>query len=397
MLQILRSNLHPGGPPAPCLLLVVTEDWYFLSHRLALARAARAAGMRVVVATGAGERGSEITAAGLEHRVFALERGGIAPGRELTAIFELGCLMRSVRPDIVHLVAAKPITYGNIAAALTGRPPVLSAVAGLGYMYLGGGLGRDLLRAAYEHTFRSLVRPRRSARVLVQNADDAALLLQRGMARADQLLTIVGSGVDVERFAFQPEPEQGPLVILCHTRMLWDKGLAELLEACRLLRAGGVEGFTLRLVGDPDPKNPAAIPRATLEHWARNGQAEWLGRRTDIPQQLERAHIACLPSYREGAPLSLLEAAAAGRPIVTTDVPGCREVVRHEDNGLLVAARDPQGLAAALARLLGDAAERRRMGERGRARAEQEFAATVVNQRIIETYGAMLQEHRSAR
>jgi glycosyltransferase involved in cell wall biosynthesis len=373
------------------LLLVVTEDWYFLSHRLGLARAARSAGLRVVVATGPGERGSEIRAAGLEHRVFALERGGIASRRELRALFELGRLMRSLRPDIVHLVAAKPIMYGNIAAALTGRPPVVSAVAGLGYLYLGEGTGRRLLRAAYERTFRILVKPRRSARVLVQNADDAALLLQRGMARADQLLTVVGAGVDVERFAFRPEPEQGPIVILCHTRMLWDKGLGELVEACRLLRERAAHDFVLRLVGDPDPKNPAAIPRETLEGWARTEQVEWLGRRADIPLQLERAHIACLPSYREGAPLSLLEAAAAGRAIVTTDVPGCREVVRHEDNGLLVAARDAQSLAAALGRLIGNADERRRMGRRGRERAELEFAAGVVNTRIIETYRAMLQ------
>jgi glycosyltransferase involved in cell wall biosynthesis len=370
--------------------LVVTEDWYFLSHRLQLARTAATQGMRVVVATAPGRRSAEITDAGLEHETFPLERRGLDPRRELRALLELSRIIRRVRPDLIHLVAAKPIMYGNIAAWWTGRAPVLSAVAGLGYLYLGDGLGRSLQRAAYEGTFRALVRPRRNARVLVQNSEDAELLVRRRMVRAEQLVTIVGSGVNIERFAPHPEPEQGPVVVLCHTRMLWDKGVGELVEACRLMRRRGAPDFVLRLVGEPDPKNPAAIPSGTLEGWARDGLAEWLGRRDDIPEQLRRAHIACLPSYREGAPLSLLEAAAAARPIVTTDVAGCREVVRHGDGGLLVPVRDAATLASALERLIRDPAERRRMGLVGRARAESEFSSNVVDARIIQTYRSML-------
>jgi glycosyltransferase involved in cell wall biosynthesis len=380
----------------PSLLLVVTEDWYFLSHRLALARAAIQSGLRVVVATGAGERGPEIAAQGIEHRTLSLSRSGIHPVRELLAMNGLRQLMLELRPSIVHLVAAKPIVYGNVAASLAGGPPVLNAVAGLGYLYLGEGLKRRALRAAYEQTFRRFVRPRTRARVLVQNADDAELLVRRGLVRADQLSLVVGSGVDIERFRPTPEPVSGPRVILCHTRMLWDKGIGELVAAAEYLRARGVHDAVIRLIGAPDRANPRSISERELSRWARTGVIEWLGRRGDIAAQLARCHIACLPSYREGAPLSLLEAAAAGRPIVATDVPGCREIVRHGVNGLLVPARDPLSLAAAFEQLLADRERRLRMGHEGRLRAEREFAADLVNARIVATYHAMLRAGRRA-
>jgi glycosyltransferase involved in cell wall biosynthesis len=374
---------------------VVTEDWYFLSHRLSLARAAQASGFRVIVATGAGTRGAEIAAHGIEHRTVSLSRRGLAPGRELKALRDLRLLMLELEPSIVHLVAAKPIVHGNIAARLAGNPPVLNAVAGLGYLYLGDGSRRRVLRALYEQTFRRFVRARGHARVLVQNADDAELLVRRGLARADQLDCVVGAGVDIERFRVTPEPEYGPRVVLCHTRMLWDKGIAELVAAAEHLRARGLHDVVVRLVGAPDPANPRSLSERELVRFARSGLVEWLGRRDDIPEQLARCHVACLPSYREGAPLSLLEAAAAGRAIVATDVPGCREVVKHGANGVLVPPRDSLALAAALARLLADRDERARMGREGRLRAEQEFAASVVNARVVATYQAMLRAGRS--
>jgi glycosyltransferase involved in cell wall biosynthesis len=380
----------------PSLLLVVSEDWYFLSHRLALAQAAMESGLRVVVATGPGERAHEIAALGVEHRTLALSRLGFNPLRELRAVSDLRRLMLELEPSIVHLVAAKPIVYGNVAASLAGGPPVLNAVAGLGYMYLGDGLKRRALRTAYEQTFRRFVRPRARARVLVQNADDAELLVRRRLVHPAQLACIVGSGVDIERFRVTPEPASGPLVILCHTRMLWDKGVGELVAAAEYLKARGVGDLVVRLVGAPDRANPRAISERELARWARAGVVEWLGRRDDIPAQLARCHIACLPSYREGAPLSLLEAAAAGRPIVTSDVPGCREVVRHGVNGLLVPPRDSLSLAAALEQLLRDPEKRARMGSEGRLRAEREFAAGVVNARIVATYQSMLRGRLSA-
>jgi glycosyltransferase involved in cell wall biosynthesis len=374
--------------------MVVTEDWYFLSHRLCLAKAARRDGFAVTIATGPGERGAEIRDAGFEHMTFPLERRSVDLRRELGTLGALVSLMRSKPFSLAHLVAAKPIVYGNLAAAFSGSPPVLSAVAGLGYMYLGGGPSRLLLRALYETTFRTLVRPRKSARVLVQNPDDAELLQKLGMARPEQLVRVTGSGVDVQRFSPSPEPEGSPIVVLMHSRMLWDKGVWELVEAARRLRQRRIEDFIVRLIGDSDPHNPASIAREELQRWSDEGVIEWRGRRDDIPSELRRCHIACLPSYREGAPLSLLEAAAAGRPIVTTDVPGCREVVRHEVNGLLVPVRNVEALADALERMILDPMLRRRLGACGRERAEREFSTRVVNSRIIATYFDMLESSR---
>ena len=381
---------HPAS-----LLIVVTEDWYFLSHRLQLAKEAARRGLRVTIATGPGERGAAIREAGFEHLVFALDRRSLNVWREVQTLRALTALMRDLRPSLVHLVAAKPIMYGNIAASLAGGPPVLNAVAGLGYLYMGGGVGRRALRAAYELTFRTLVRRRSEARVLVQNPDDAQFLLERGMVKPEQLVVITGSGVDIQRFAPSPEPTYPPTVVLMHSRMLWDKGVSELVEATRLLRARGVLNFVVRLAGEPDAHNPAAIPLEQLRDWSNEGVVEWIGRADDIPAEIRRCHIACLPSYREGAPLSLLEAAACGRPIVTTDVPGCREVVHHDQNGLLVPVRDARGLADALERLIVDGDLRRRLGACGRARAEREFSSDVVNDKIISTYFQMMAERTS--
>lgn len=376
--------------------MVITEDWYFLSHRLRLAREAARRGLKVTIATGPGEQGQRIRDEGFDHVVFPLQRRSLELRREAATVRSLTSLMRRLKPSLVHLVAAKPIMYGNIAAALAGSPPVLSAVAGLGYLYLGDGLGRRALRVAYETTFRALVRPRALARVLVQNPDDAALLLKRKMVRAEQLLCVTGSGVDLEQFAFKPEPQAQAIVVLMHSRMLWDKGVGELVEAARRLRARNVPSFVVRLAGEPDPHNPASIPPEQLRAWSEEGVVEWIGRSADIPSELARCHIACLPSYREGAPLSLLEAAACGRPIVATDVPGCREAVRHELNGLLVPAREAEGLAHALERLIRDADLRRSFGACGRERAEREFSDAVVNERIVATYFEMLGEGSSA-
>lgn len=376
---------------APTILLVITEDWYFLSHRLALALEAQRRGFRVVVATGPGTCSERILHIGLEHEVFDLERKSTSVGNELRSIASLTSLMRRIRPDLVHLVGAKPIVYGNIAAAAAGWPRVLCAVAGLGYLYLGNGVGRGAMRTVYESTFKAMVRPRTSSRVLVQNSDDLHLLIERRMASPNQVIKAVGAGVDTARFAPAPEPEHGPIIILAHTRMLWDKGIGELVDAVRLLRNESLAvPIVLRLVGKPDDANPASIPRATLTRWGEEGVAEWLGQQDEIPELLSHCHIACLPSYREGAPLSLLEAAAAGRPIVTTDVPGCREVVEHGRNGLLVPAKDPTALAGALRALAADAGLRRRFGQASRERAEREFSAHIINERVMALYREML-------
>ncbi|MEZ4323712.1 MAG: glycosyltransferase family 4 protein [Polyangiales bacterium] len=375
----------------PRLLMVIAEDWYFWSHRLHIAQAAQRAGYDVGLATAQGDLQARIEAEGFRYFPIQLDRGSTNPFAEAGSVASVTAVMARFRPDVVHLVAHKLVLYGSIAAALTRAPAVVCAVAGMGYLFMGEGLKRRVLRAVVQRAYGGLVRRGGRVSVILQNPDDREELAAAGMIDPAQVTMICGSGVDTARFAPAPEP-QGTPVVLTHSRMLVDKGIGEIAEAARVLRARGVP-VTFRLVGDPDAQNPSTIPPATLRQWHAEGLVEHLGRRADIPEQLAACHVACLPSYREGAPLSLIEAAAAGRPIVTTDVPGCREIVRDGDNGFLVPARDAAALAQAVETLVQDPGLRRRMGIRSRERAIAEWSRAHVASATLEVYAAQLARH----
>ncbi len=371
----------------PTILYLVTEDWYFVSHRLALATAAVRAGYRVVVACRVQAHGSVISAAGCEVIPVGLRREGRSPLGEIRAILELVRLYRSVRPSLVHHVALKPVLYGSLAARLGGHPRVVNALAGLGFVFTGTTRRARFLRPWVQFAFRVLLAPAGSI-VLFQNPDDRDLLVSRGLVPAEQTALIRGSGVDLARFRVMPEPDGVPIVLL-PARMLWDKGVGEFVDAARQLCTEGIVARFV-LVGGEDPANPAAIPRAQLEAWQRNGVVEWWNHQEDMPAVLARASIVCLPSYREGLPKSLLEAAAVGRALVTTDVPGCKEVVVQSVNGLLVPARDAIKLATALRELLLDPERRRSMGAAARAVAEKEFSTDRVIHETLALYRNLL-------
>ncbi len=361
------------------LLFVVTEDWYFVSHRLPLAVAAQAAGFEVAVATRAGRQADVIRNAGIRLIPFGLSRRG---GNPLAEVMALWRLYRREQPDLVHHVALKPVMFGALAAWLARVPAQVNAVAGLGWLFTSSGRVVRLLRPVLRWMLgRLLMQPH--SLTIVQNPEDKALLERSGVSAA-RLRLIRGAGVDVQIFyPVAPPPE--PVCIVLVARMLWDKGVGEFVEAARRLTGAGVNARFV-LVGDPDPANPASVPESTLRNWHGQHGVEWWGRREDMPAVLQAAHIACLPSYREGLPKSLLEAAACGLPIVTTDAPGCREVVRDGVNGLLVPVRDAAALAAALEKLIDDAALRRRMGEQSRARAETEFGQETVIAQTLAVY-----------
>lgn len=310
------------------------------------------------------------------------------PWREWLSIRDLTEVMCKVRPTLTHLVGMKPMVYGCLAARRAGVPAIVCAVAGMGYAFLPGGWSKRIIRAGIRQIFRRCIAGRADARVIVQNADDRQLLVQTRMANIDQIAIVCGAGVDLRRFSPRPFPTGEP-VVLAHCRLLWDKGIGELAEAARLLRDRGIPGRIV-LVGTPDDANPASISETQLKEWVREGLFDWRGRRADIPEQLAGCHIACLPSYREGAPLSLIEAAASGRPIVTTDVPGCREVVKHGDNGLLVPPRDAVALADALQSLMQDSSLRQRMGQRSRYWAEECFDRSIVLRETLRLYEELL-------
>lgn len=358
----------------------VTEDWYFCSHRLPLAVAAKNAGFDVTVITRVVNHGELIRDAGIRVIPFNLSRRSMNPLKELVAILRLCSIYRSERPDIVHHVAVKPVLYGSIAAQLIGIPHVINALAGLGWLFTSTSKRARLLQAIIRRAFYFLLS--RSA-VIVQNDDDAAALRDMGVAQ-QRINLIRGSGVNTVDYAPLPEGENVPIVVL-PARLLWDKGVGEFVEAAGQLKQRGVYARFV-LVGEPDAENPASVSTQQLIAWQKDGVVECWGRREDMPQVLAQSHIVCLPSYREGLPKSLLEAASCGRPIVTTDVPGCREIVRDGDNGILVEVRNSMALADALEKLLADPELRQQMGRRGRERVMNEFSQEIIDVQILALY-----------
>jgi glycosyltransferase involved in cell wall biosynthesis len=371
----------------PRVLFLVASDWYFWCHRLPLARRIADAGYEVFVATPPGRFRGAIEEAGLTFKPIEMDRQGRNPAADVGTLVRLTRLYREVRPQIVHHVALKPIVYGSLAARLARVPAVVNAMPGMGYVFLSRQLLSRAIRPGIMAAFRLLANAPNS-RVILQNPDDVEKWVSWRVLRRDRIVLIRGAGVDTSHFQPSPEPGGVPLVVL-PARLLYDKGVGEFVEAARRLRSRGV-AVRMALVGTGDPGNPASVPDEHLRRWTEEGVVEHLGWCDDMADVLSKAHVVCLPSYGEGLPKALLEAASSCRAIVATDVPGCREVVRHEDNGLLVPARDAESLASALERLLVDPALRRRMGERGRARAVAEFSADHVAEATLELYAELL-------
>jgi glycosyltransferase involved in cell wall biosynthesis len=378
----------------PKLLFLVTEDWYFCSHRLEIAKAAKRAGFDVAVATRVQNHGHQIEAEGFKLIPIRMRRRFGSPWQELKTLFELVRIYRAEKPDIVHHVALKPMLFGSLAALIAGLPGVVNAVAGMGYVFTSRSTQARILRPFIQTFLRLLLSNERTSLIL-QNEDDLELLQGLGIVDGQHISLIRGSGVDIDHFHPLAEPE-GDVTVAIVARMLWDKGVHNLVEAVQSLRAKGIP-LRLLLAGDPDPDNPASIPETQLKAWDDEPGIDWLGYVEDVRDVLKQAHIACLPSRREGLPKSLLEAAACARPIVATDVPGCREVVRDGVNGFLVPSRDVQALADALEKLALDAGLRQRFGQAARKIAVEEFRSQLVIDRHLALYEAVAFARNAAR
>lgn len=367
------------------LLFVTNKTGSFLSHRLPIAEAARAAGFEVGVACPADDDAERVRELGFAFHAIPLGRSSANPLRELHSVWALVRLFRRVRPDVVHLVTMKPNLYGGVAARVAGVARVVNAISGLGYMFLAKGalarLRRWLVLLAYRLAFRHPGRV-----VIFQNPDDRDEFRRHRLLDAKHSVLIKGVGVNTVEFAPTPEPA-GPVTVVLPSRLLRDKGVVEFADAARRLRSAGTRARFV-LVGDTDAGNPASLDDGEVERWVDEQILEWWGWREDMPHVLGCAHVVCLPSYREGLPKVLIEAAACGRPIVTCDVPGCREIVRHDENGLLVPARDADALAEALDRLIADRGLRERLGRAGRARVEAEFSQEHVVRETLRLYRA---------
>jgi glycosyltransferase involved in cell wall biosynthesis len=369
----------------PRLLYLVSEDWYFLSHRLPMARAALAAGYEVHVATRVGTGADAIQAEGFTLHPLTWKRGSTNPLNFLRAVAEVRALYRRVAPDLVHQVALWPSVVGSFAGL--GLPVRrLSALAGLGFAYTSQSTKAQVVRAILGRVLRFLF-DRPGSGVLVQNPDDRAAMAAIGID-ASRVFLIPGSGIDTERHRPLPEPT-GPVTMAYVGRLLDDKGLRPLVAAHALLSARG-RPVCLWIAGDPDPANPGSIPTDEIAAWRGQAGIELLGHVKDITGVWAQAHIAVLPSRREGLPKSLLEAAACGRPIVATDVPGCREIARRDVNALLVPPDDPAALAEAIDRLAGDPALRQEFGAAGRRLVETEFSSARVSAAVVALYSKLL-------
>ena len=369
------------------LMFVVNNPAFFMSHRVPVALAAQQAGYDVHVATMDGPAVADIQALGMTHHAIPMTRSGKHPLQELGTLLALVRLFRRVRPDVVHLVTIKPVLYGGIAARIARVPGMVAAISGLGFVFLSNSLRMRLVRAVVARLYRvALGHP--NSRVIFQNANDRDLLKSLGAVRDGQVVMIRGAGVDLDAYRASPEPPAPPVVVTMVARLLRDKGVREFVEAAALLRARGVP-VTMQLVGGLDAGNPASATQDEVDAWQRDGAVQALGERSDIAELYAASHIAVLPSYREGLPKSLIEAAACGRAVVTTDVPGCRDAIEPGQTGLLVPVRDAQSLADAIARLAEDAALRQRMGAAGRALAEGEFDIKRVARVHVELYDAL--------
>ena len=371
------------------LLLLDLEDRYFLSHRRALALAARDAGYSVVVCVRIGGKYMDrIRAEGFECLALESEnKEGISFQREFQALLKLIRAYRKHRPHIAHHLGVRNLLHGTLAARLAKTPFVVNSFMGLGSLFSEKSLKFRCLKKIVLSMLRYLHR-RKNTRVIVQNDDDKEMVLRNVLPDESRLIVVRGSGVDVQFFHPAPEPSGTPVAVLA-SRMLTEKGVHEFVEAAALLKKEGTK-IRMVLVGGPDPKNPSSIPESTLFEWNRKVRVEWWGYREDMAEVWRRCHIAVLPTYyNEGLPRSLLEAAACARPLVATEVSGCREILINGVNGLSVVPRDARSLANAIGKLVQDSNMRRRMGEAGRRVVEKKFSDEIVTKKILQLYRLM--------
>ena len=372
------------------VVLFGNTDWYLYNFRLSLIRRLRDEGARLVLISPDGPYGEKLLEMGFDWRPLPMERRSLNPLAEARLILHIARVLRSERAAIVHGFTIKPAIYAGLAGRLAGAPGRVSAVAGLGFVFISDSLKARMLRPVVRAMAWMAFGGQR-ARLIVQNPDDRAAFVDRGLVDPARVRTIPGSGVDLSRFQISTRmrADGEPLKVLLAARMLWDKGLAEFIEAARFLKAEG-RNIEFLLAGEPDPGNPAACAPEDLAAWAAEGLVEHLGHVDDMPGLLAQVDVVALPSYREGLPKTLIEAAGCALPLVTTDVPGCREVVTHEEDGLLAPAREWRGLAEALARLDDDADLRKRLGLAAREKALRLFDEQIVLARTLDVYRELL-------
>lgn len=374
-------------PSRGLIVLFANSDWYLFNFRRSLAVALQQRGYRVLLISPDGPFGPRLRGLGLRWEALPMQRRSLRPDKEVALIGHLVRLLRRERPLLIHNFTIKSAVYGSVAARLSGVHRRVNAIAGLGYVFTSKNWRARTLAPLVRLLMRLSLGGKHS-RIVLQNPDDLQLFEKLGFHSHD-LALIPGSGVDCRRFV-----PRGPLSdiarskrILFVGRVLWDKGIAEFVEAARLLKNQNLEFI---IAGDTDEGNPSSVPQEELQSWIAEGLVTWLGHVEDMAKVLVDADIFVLPSYREGLPRSLIEAASCALPLVATDVPGCQDVISHEIDGLLVPPRDGKALAIAIRRLAGDPVLAARLGEAARVKALAEFDERIVIARTLVVYDRLL-------
>lgn len=365
------------------ILYLINEDWAFWSHRLPIARAMRDAGFEITVATRIDRHRERMEAEGFNVIPIHLRRGNKNILKEILSIRDIIKVYLIKKPDIVHHVAMKYILYGSLAARIAGVPIVVNAFTGLGFVFIACDWKTSILQRLITLVLRYGFFLKNTISIF-QNPDDLKFFINSDIIKEEKTVLIRGSGVNTSLFVDLPEPSGIPVITMA-SRMLWDKGVGDLVEATKQIKEDGINCHVV-LAGSPDPENPTSVPEDVLNNWHSKGIVRWIGHREDIPNIFAKSNIVVLPSYREGLPKVLLEAASCGRPIIATDVPGCREIVRHNVNGILVPLRDPRSLANALKMLIENPVLRVKMGAQGRKIVETEFSEEIVVKKTLEVY-----------
>jgi glycosyltransferase involved in cell wall biosynthesis len=370
------------------IILFANTDWYLYNFRISLARRLRERGEDLLLLSPPGEYGSRFLEMGFRWLPADMDRRSLNPLTEARLIRSLVSLFRAERPDIVHGLTIKCSVYGSLAARMAGVPGRVNAVNGLGYVFTSGDLRARALRPVVRNLMR-LAFGGAGARLVVQNPDDRAAFLQACLVSEHTIRLIPGSGVDVRRFcpADRAQTSGSPFRVLLPARLLWDKGVGEFVGAASLLKGRNIR---FMIAGNADPGNPASVPPQVAAKWCDSGVVELLGHVEDMPALFREVDAVVLPSYREGLPRALIEAGATGVPLVTTDVPGCREVVCDGVDGLITPVRNVEALAQAISRLQEDAALAKQLGAAARAKAVALFDERIILARTLEVYDELV-------
>ncbi|MEW5868255.1 MAG: glycosyltransferase family 4 protein [Chloroflexota bacterium] len=369
------------------VILVANTGWYLYNFRLSLAKRLSQEGFEVVMVFPRDEYAEEIEAHGFRTVQWELERQTTAPWQELTSILALRRIYHQEKPGLVHHFTIKPVAYGSLASRLARIPATINSITGRGFVFLGSSPRAAYLRPLVKFLI-SLSYHNLNVATTFENQADLDYFVQAGMVPMRNVYLVNGVGVDTQVFDYQPEIHSEPPIIVFPGRLLWAKGVGTLVEAAKILKER--HAVRIVLVGKPDPGNPESIEESIIQKWVAEGLVEWWGWQSDMRSVYQQCQIVVLPSMGEGLSKALLEAASCGRPIVATDVPGCKEVVIPGVTGYLVPTGEPHLLAERLGKLILDPELRAQMGNSGRRLIEENFSDETVNWQLLEIYRALL-------